>query len=685
MKQIKKKLSPRRIFAEYEAGRQYKESIGERGLYEQSKLNERFFVGDQWYGAQCGNSRPLARRNVIKRIGEYKMAAIGAAPAAVNYSAEGIPDNADMKSRRSAALERLRAGIFPEGETDEAEISVITAAMSDYFRVTAERLKFDSKKDQLLRNAYISGTAVAYTYWDDTVETGLYADAAKTAPIKGDIAMEILDIENVIFGDPNCDEVQKQPYIIIAQRRGAAEVRREAKRWGASEREIEEIAPDAAYNFNSGDRGDSEPADSERVTVLTKLFKEYSPDGSGFTVKAVRVTENAVVRPEWDLKLRLYPLAKFCWERRRSCAYGDSEITYLIPNQIAINRALTAEIWALMAAGMPKMIINGDSVTENVTNDPGQIIKIYGTAEDVAGAIRYVSPPVFSPQLSSVIDSLASYTMTDSGANDAALGDIRPDNAAAIIQLREAAMAPMQMYQNRFYDFIEDIARIWADFWINLYGDRWLRAEDKNGVHYLPFSAERYKRLVITARIDVGASTVWSESVTVATLGNLLEAGLITFEQYLERIPKGMIPDASGLLADLEAQRAGAQGGSAFPAGTAGMEDSAGSLPESYAAGVFGGSSDPTGGYADLAAGSGGAYEPPAENYGTEDYSEPAAALNGAQDGTAVQNTDFEYILKGLKEGYPELYSRLMSLPEAERDALITQLLAGGGKGAAGL
>lgn len=652
MKQSKTKQSPRRIFAEYEAGRQYKESLGERGLYEQSKLNERFFVGDQWYGAQCGNSRPLARRNVIKRIGEYKMAAIGAAPAAVNYSAEGIPDNAGMKERINAERAKLEEGRFPEGEPNDAEISVITAAMSDYFRVTAERLKFDSKKDLLLRNAYISGTAVAYTYWDDTVETGLYADAAGTAPIKGDIAMEVLDIENVVFGDPNCDDVQKQPYIIIAQRRGAAEVRREARLRGAAGHEAEEIVPDGAYNFNSGDRGEFEPENSGRVTVLTKLFKEYSPDG-GFTVKAVRVTENAVVRPEWDLKLRLYPLAKFCWERRRSSIYGDSEITYLIPNQIAINRALTAEVWALMAAGMPKMIVNGDSVTDNVTNDPGQIIKIYGTAEDVAGAIRYVSPPVFSPQLRDVIDSLAAYTMTDSGANDAALGDIRPDNAAAIIQLREAAMAPMQMYQNRFYDFIEDIARIWADFWINLYGDRWLRSEDKNGVRYLPFSAERYKRLVITARIDVGASTVWSESVTVATLGNLLEAGLITFDQYLERIPKGMIPDVSGLLADLEAQRpgAGAQGENA-----AGGEEPGGyrALPEipDYAA-------EPGGAENSFAADA-------VQESGTD---EAAAPVQGS-----AADSGFEYILSALKEGYPELYANLMSLPEAQRDLIVSRI-----------
>ena len=62
------------------------------------------------------------------------------------------------------------------------------------------------------------------------------------------------------------------------------------------------------------------------------------------------------------------------------------------------------------------------------------------------------------------------------------------------------------------------------------------------------FDAERYKDLVITARIDVGASTLWSEAVSIANLGNLLTAQQIDFIEYLERIPKGLIPNVNGLI-----------------------------------------------------------------------------------------------------------------------------------------
>lgn len=550
----KLQTEPKAIAAEYRAGSDYKASLGHNGIYEQARRNERFYIGDQWHGAKCGNDRPLVRRNIIKRIGEYKLSVITAAPLAVNYSAEGVPDTTEIRTRG----EELRNGMY-EGD-DRAfsaefpqapEISVVTAALSDYFRVTAERVKLDAKKEQVLRQAYITGTGILFTYWDGGIETGLYADDACTRRIKGDIACEVLNIENVNFGDPNNDDVQTQPYIIIAQRRDAEDVRREARRFGQGD---EEIVPDKA-SYYAGTEENGEPCESRRVTVYTKLYKEWDKTGETYRVMAVRTTEKAYVRKPWCLKLRNYPIAKFSWERRTNCIYGESEITYLIPNQIAINRALTAAVWGMMKSGMPIMLVNGDIVQEPVTNDPGQIIRLFGSAEETARAIQYVQPPQAAVPFQNLVNDLCTSTLSDSGANDAALGNLRPDNASAIIQMREAAMAPMQVYMNRFYDFIEEVARIWADFWINLYGDRALKIKGRDGMRYLPFKAHRYRSLIFTARVDVGAATVYSEAVVISTLDGLLKAGLITLDQYLERLPSGIIPDITGLREELRTNR----------------------------------------------------------------------------------------------------------------------------------
>ena len=553
---LKIKLESKAIFSEYEQGNNYKSSVGKLGIFEQTKMNERFFVGDQWYGAQCGNERPLVRQNIIKRIGEFKMASVGAAPVTVNYTADGVPSTNEIRKQGEDMQTKMMGTDWqvPGAQPDPIEISVITEALSNYQKICAERVNFNIKNEQLLRNAYISGTGIAYTYWDDEIDTGLYADERRTTKIKGDIAFEVLDVENVIFGDPNNDDVQTQPYILISQRLDVETVRREARK---NKLPDDNILPDGTTQYNSGDRGEQEPTDSRRVTVITKLYKEWSEDDSSYKVMAVKVTEKAVVREPWDIGLTMYPIAKFCWERRRSCAYGDSEITYIIPNQIAINRIYTSGSWSAITVGMPKMIVNGNIVDENtkITNDPGQIIRVYGTAEDPAqSAIRYVAPPYVAAQYQNIVNDIINNTLSSLGANDAALGNLRPDNAAAIVQMREAALQPMQIYQNRYYAFIEDVARIWADFWINKYGNRALEINTRNGKEYIPFKADRYKNLVLTARVDVGASTLWGESVVISTLDGLLGAQIITPEQYLERMPKGIIPRLTELIEDIKAQ-----------------------------------------------------------------------------------------------------------------------------------
>lgn len=538
--------TPKSVFSEYLVGNSYKNGLGDKGIGEQSKINERFYVGDQWYGANCGNERPLVRHNIIKRIGEYKTSVVGANPIAVNFSAEGVQNIITENDQNKMAL------VDMENEVpDEKEINLIMSVLSDYFNVTAERVKFDEIKERALKNAYISGTCIIYTYWDESVATGLFADAERKQSIKGDIRCEVLDIENVIFGDPNNDNVQEQPYIIIAQRKSIADLKKEAKENGIPLYEIENIKGDKDFSACAGQRAQSEPENAQKAVVLTKLFKDKNENGI-VTVKAVRVTENAYIRKEWDLGLSNYPIAKMSWERRRSSIYGDSEITYLIPNQIAINRALTAAVWSMIVYGMPIMIKDADVINGSVTNMPGQIIDVNCGGNGVSGAISYLTPPAFSGQFDNLIHSLISNTLSQSGANDAALGNVRPDNLSAIIAVREAATMPLQTVQNRFYQLCEDVARIWLDFWINKYGKRKLKIVDTKGVWYLPFDSNKYRDLIVSVKVDVGASTLWGEAQVVNTLDSLLTNGIITKKQYFERLPKGVIPNVSGLIDDLE-------------------------------------------------------------------------------------------------------------------------------------
>ena len=556
-------MLPKDIFNEYEKGVQYKASMGSRGMFEQDKINERFYAGDQWHGAKCGSDRPLVRHNVIRRIGDYKISMIAGAPLSVCYSAEGVPETTDIKKRAEEMRGRVLTGEATDsfedaGQPKADEIALVMSALNDYFKATAERVRLDELKHDALKSAYLTGTGILYTYWNPDIRTGLYADQGRTKAITGDIACELLDVENVYFGDPSRDNLESQPYIILAQRRSVEEMRREARRNRRPAAEIQAIRPDNV-EYMAGDRADNEQADAKNCTVLTRLWKEWDSQGMAYRVMATRVVRGAVIRQPWDLKVRRYPLAKFSWDKRKGSVYGDTELTYLIPNQIAINRMVTASVWAVMVTGMPLMVVNNEVVPQTITNDPGQIIRVNGTGEDVNSAVRYVVPPNFSPSYDNSVNSLISNTMTHAGANDAALGDMRPDNTSAIIALREAVAQPLQPYQNAFYAFIEDVARIWAEFWLALYGRRSLKITDKAGTWYLPFDGARYRQLALSVRVEVGASPLWSETETIKTLDNLLDRQIITVEQYLQRLPKGVIPDMAGIIKELPDQAADMQ------------------------------------------------------------------------------------------------------------------------------
>ena len=530
-------LEPKSIYKEYTDAVSIKSSIGTRGIYEQSRINERFYIGDQWYGAKCGNDRPLVRHNIIKRIGDYKMSQILANDLTVKYSADGIPDTEQTSKKITGTKKEISGNpdFRFKNTVDCNEINTVMSALSDYRKVTASRVNFSQLCEKALKKAYISGSSVIYTYWDGEINTGLYTGGNKGRQIKGDINCEVLDIENVYFGDPSLEDVQTQPFIIITSLKSADAVKREAQKFGADEYELSLI-------------GDGD--ENGKVLVLTKLYKEYKINGE-YTVKCLKTTENAFVRKPYDTRLRMYPLALFSWDERSHRIYGDSEITYLIPNQIAINRMITASVWASMTMGMPLMVVNGDTVADDITNDPGQIIKIFGSNEDVAGAVKYVTPPDFCSGINQNINGLIENTLEQSGASEAALGDAAPNNAAAINALQTAAFLPMTLIKKRFYGFICEISRIWADFWITQYGDRKIKIEDENGVWYLPFDASRYANLYLTVTVDVNANTASSNPQTIETLMALYEKGIINKRQLLKRMPDGTVPDVHGLLTEL--------------------------------------------------------------------------------------------------------------------------------------
>ena len=205
-----------------------------------------------------------------------------------------------------------------------------------------------------------------------------------------------------------------------------------------------------------------------------------------------------------------------------------------------------------MMMGMPIMLVNGDVVSQPITNDPGQIISVYGGEEQLSNAVRYVDPPAFSAQFDANVENLIQDTMSQAGVSSTLLGEVKPDNTSAILAVREAALMPLQMLQNRYFGFLEELARIWTEFWLTMYGSRALKLQLPDGVWYMPFNADRYRDLLLSVTVDVGEGSQYSEARTVETLDNLYKNGAITVKQYLSRLPQGYVPRLDALLRELE-------------------------------------------------------------------------------------------------------------------------------------
>ena len=155
------KLTPSSVFEEYEKSINFKNSIGKHGIFDQSIINQRFYVGDQWHGANCGNRRPLVRHNIIKRIGEFKMSQILGAPFSVKYGINGIPRQANLSS---TPLKDRALGLENSKNIGNDELNCLNEILDKYYLVTSKRLHLDSILAAALKDAYIFGTGIDYTY-----------------------------------------------------------------------------------------------------------------------------------------------------------------------------------------------------------------------------------------------------------------------------------------------------------------------------------------------------------------------------------------------------------------------------------------------------------------------------------------------------------------------------------------
>lgn len=498
--------APAAIWKKYEHDRDYKRSIG---LYDRVRRNEAFYLGRQWEGLRVQSLDPLIF-NVLRRCVNLFVSMLVSDDVAVRAQ----PFDTDAESRKTARiLERA-------------------------FASAIERSGVKALGRPLLKNACVDGDACFYMHFDPALETG--------QAVKGDIAVDLIDSINICFGNPACDEVQRQPYIIIAMRRDVDDIRQEARANGIGADEIEAIMPDESiestrYRLNGK---------NAQVTVLLHMRK--TENGIAFC----KTTRNATVMREKTLPYRLYPVTHLCWNRVRGSCHGESPLTEAIPNQIAINKLYSMYVQCIKQVAFPKIIYDMTRFPGGWSNDVGKAIGMRGNPNDaIATAFR-------APDISSQVLLLLKQMMTDTaelmGASEAALGTIRPDNTSAIIAVQNATAAPLELTKMEFYRFTEDWARIFLDLMGVHYGIRTVTIADEIGDEPTKQSFD-FSTLAgqdMRLQVDVGAASYWSETMQTMTNDHLLESGIITDPLvYLENVPNYQVRGKNDLLHALRTQR----------------------------------------------------------------------------------------------------------------------------------
>ena len=71
----------------------------------------------------------------------------------------------------------------------------------------------------------------------------------------------------------------------------------------------------------------------------------------------------------------------------------------------------------------------------------------------------------------------------------------------------------------------------------------------------VPFDFSVLRNVQLAVKIDIGASTYWSEISNVQTCENLLMNGHINAVQFLERLPEGYLSKRQELIDELKAQQ----------------------------------------------------------------------------------------------------------------------------------
>lgn len=491
------------VWKDFEKGRLYNRM---KKVYTDTDINYDYYYGNQAKYLNIGKETPVIL-NIIKSIVKYKLGVVNSNAYAIVYNPNFY--NADNEGK---LLEEL------------------CKVLSKHSNKVWELQQVGSKIKECVKDACINDEGILHNYFDTE---------------KQEVVAEVIDKNNIYYGNENDDDIQLQPYIIISYRKPVTQVKDEARLLGISEDKIELITQDGETLEQAGYNSVTD----EVNPMCLVLLKYYKKNGKIYYTKAVKALE---LENDMDTGMTLYPVAHMVWEKVKGSSRGMGAVRNVISNQIEINKIATRRALAVKISAFPKLAVNKDFVDNpNALEKVGSTIKLKGGAqlEDIRKQIGYLSPASMSPDAKNLQDDLTNNTKDLEGAGDVATGTVDPTQASgkAILAVQQATQQPLNEQVDTYKTFIEDIARIWYDMWkaykINGMQVMYEQDDGEGGTVEVPgtFSYELLNRLDANIKVDITPKSPYDKFAQEQSIEGLMTNEKITFEEYVEALPEDSV------------------------------------------------------------------------------------------------------------------------------------------------
>lgn len=483
----------------YDRGRNYNSMLG---MYSDTDKNYRMYNGDQWNGLKVSGIEPV-QLNFIKPIVDYKVSAINANLWAIHYSSENF-ENKEFR------------------DTAEETCKLLNKKASSIW----EKDKMDLKVRKVSKDSAVNDEGIIYVTYD--TEKQLTKN-------------EILNKNDIIYGNENDSEIENQPYIIIKQRKTVHEVREMAKSEGLGEEKLCLIVGDNNVWEEAGDTAKLEK--DNNCTVLTKLWKE---DGKVWFAKATRYCD---IKKNTNSGLSLYPITHMLWTDKKGSSRGEGEVRHLIPNQIETNKILMRSALVVKQTAYPQKVVNMDKIQNpSAVDQVGGIIKTKNgsTIDDVSKIFAHIQPAQMSSDVERLRNELIETTRNLANASDTASGNIdqstlQNSSGRAILAVQQASQQPLVEQLSSLKQFVEDLGRIWLDH-IIVYSEGGIRLEKEDTD---PQTGEEYVELVdvsqdillnlqANVKVDITPKNAYDKFAQEESIQNLFTNGMFNIERLAE-------------------------------------------------------------------------------------------------------------------------------------------------------